>query len=204
MTFLFHLLRDLWFLVAFLSAPENFRIILNLFVKILTILNSELGGKQRRITVDGAPPTTEAPSLPIEAEPRDDCDSAAIARWISSNSWALSEATWAWMLCFCRFKKEKSLQRTLQASFIWNNSYHFYERAISCCEFHISGEKWAEIKLSIFEVFFYPRNLWNRANKLSNGKQRSISFGHFVWHAQVEVIWKTWDPFSRGNRESKM
>lgn len=146
MTFLFHLLRDLWFLVAFLSAPENFRIILNLFVKILTILNSELGGEQRRITVDGAPPTTEAPSLPIEAEPRDDCDSAAIARWISSNSWALSEATWAWMLCFCRFKKEKSLQRTLQASFVWNNSYHFYERAISRCEFHISGEN--ELKLN--------------------------------------------------------
>lgn len=80
-------------MVAFLSAPENFRITLNLFVKILTILNSaqqkkhqELGGEQRRVTVDGAPPTTEAPSLPIEAEPRDDCDSAAIARWISSNS----------------------------------------------------------------------------------------------------------------------
>ena len=78
-------------MVAFLSAPENFRIIFNLLVKILTILNSakkyqELGGEQRRITVDGAPPTTEAPSLPIEAEPRDDCDSAAIARWISSNS----------------------------------------------------------------------------------------------------------------------
>ena len=78
-------------MVAFLSAPEIFRIIFNLLVKILTILNSakkyqELGGEQRRITVDGAPPTTEAPSLPIEAEPRDDCDSAAIARWISSNS----------------------------------------------------------------------------------------------------------------------
>lgn len=78
-------------MVAFLSAPENCRIILNFFVKILTILNSakkyqELGEEQRRVTVDGAPPTTEAPSLPIEAEPRDDCDSAAIARWISSNS----------------------------------------------------------------------------------------------------------------------
>lgn len=164
MTFLFHLLRDLWFLVAFLSAPENFRIIFNLLVKILTILNSakkyqELGGEQRRITVDGAPPTTEAPSLPIEAEPRDDCDSAAIARWISSNSWALSEATWAWMLCFCGFQKEKSLRWTLQASLIWKNSYNFYERALSCCEFHISAEKWADIQLSIFEVSFYPRIL---------------------------------------------
>ena len=54
--------------------------------------------KKEKATVctgDAAPPTTEAPPLPMEAEPREDWDSAAIARWISSSSWALSEATWA-------------------------------------------------------------------------------------------------------------
>ena len=31
-------------------------------------------------TPPGAPPTTDAPPLPMEAEPREDWDSAAIAR----------------------------------------------------------------------------------------------------------------------------
>lgn len=67
----------------------------NSTTKAATTVTKRKKEKAMFCTGDAAPPTTEAPPLPMEAEPREDCDSAAIARWISSSSWALSEATWA-------------------------------------------------------------------------------------------------------------